>query len=428
MKAGKRTISLRLKLVAPLAISILIGLGFAAAIVLGTSEDARKLGESVRNLEFLSATSRLIQEIQDERGLTELFMEGEVEKPELDAQYQETDKKIADFRSRLLASRIPDVVKEKAQRGIDSLADFRTRVDPGNKFVSFRNLYSISLSSLTAVMPVIAEEERGTEFGSPISSIVLLEEAKDAGHLIRSLVPPILKSGEPITQDEATILLNTLGRMIVNMDSPAVSLTAGQSALGILRDLSARHQAEEAIRKIYGSYSRGNYEFKDDRFYEQVTTFVDMLAATIQAEIAQQLSVTKAYAEEGRKLFLAVTFSVAAGYTAAALLSLAVILAVVRSARTVFGFPEGDRGGRRGPDEAHPDQVDATSWASLRGISTTSRRNWRGWCARSRRRRKRSRTWVPSSQRPWKRPPPPPCRSAPTWKASSAGPWTRAPA
>ncbi|HOX14236.1 MAG TPA: methyl-accepting chemotaxis protein, partial [Spirochaetales bacterium] len=329
------SVSLRWKLIVPLAVSILIGLGFAAVIVLGVSEDSRRLGESVRNLELLRSASILIQELEDERALAELYMSGKAMKVELDAQYQETDTKVSDFVTRMMASRIPDVVKEKAQRGIDSVADFRTRVDPGNKYVSFRNLYSISLGALTAIMPLIAQEERGTEFGSPVSTIILLEEAKDAAHILRTVIPPILESGQPVTLGEATGLLDTLARMIVNLDSPAISLTAGQSALGILRDLSARRLAEGAVRRIYMSYSQGNYDFKDDQFYAQLTAFVDMLAVTIQAEIDQQLGVARAYAAEGRKTFLVVTVSVAAGYTVVALLALAVILSVVRSARSV---------------------------------------------------------------------------------------------
>ncbi len=330
-----RSVSLRWKLIVPLAVSILIGLGFAAVIVRGVSEDTRKLGESVRNLELLRSASALIQQLEDERALTELYMSGKAKKLELDAQYQDTDTRISDFTVRLEASRIPDVVKEKARRGLDSVSDFRTRVDPGNKFVSFRNLYSISLGALTAIMPLIAAEERGTEFGSPVSSIILLEEAKDAAHLIRTIVPPILERDEPITPGEATILLDTLARMIVNLDSPAISLTAGVSALGILRDLSARRLAEGAVRRIYMVYNRGGYDFAEDRFYEQLTAFVDMLAVTIQAEIEQQLGVARAYAEEAKRTFLVVTVSVAAGYSAVALLALAVILTVVRSARSV---------------------------------------------------------------------------------------------
>ena len=330
-----RVVSLRWKLIAPLAVSILIGLGFAAVIVRGVSEDSRKLGESVRNLELLRSVSILIQELEDERALTELYMAGKAKNLELDAQYNKTDAKISDFVVWMEDSRIPDQVKDDARRGLESVADFRTRVDPGNQYVSFRNLYSISLGALTAIMPIIAREERGTEFGSPVSSIILLEEAKDAAHLIRTIVPPILESGQTITLGEAANLLDILARMIVNLDSPAVSLTAGRSALGILQDLSARRLAEGAVRRIFSSYNRGDYGFLEDQFYEQMTAFVDMLDVTIRAEIDQQLGVARAYAEEGRRTFLVVTAALAMGYTLVALLALAEILAVVRSARSV---------------------------------------------------------------------------------------------
>ncbi|MCK7480249.1 MAG: hypothetical protein M0C28_25525 [Candidatus Moduliflexus flocculans] len=113
----------------------------------------------------------------------------------------------------------------------------RSRV-PGERLASSRNLYSAGMTGLHSLYPMISEEERGTPYGSPISSIVLLEEGKDAAYLIGSIVPPILRADEPVPLVEAANLLNLLARMTVNLDSPAVSLTAGGSALGILRELS----------------------------------------------------------------------------------------------------------------------------------------------------------------------------------------------
>lgn len=109
MPMKTRTLSLRWKLIAPLAVSILIGLGFAAVIVRGVSEDTRKLGESVRNLEFLRSASKLIQELQDERALTELYIAGKARKLEMDAQYQDTDTKVSEFVVRMVLNQSDNV-------------------------------------------------------------------------------------------------------------------------------------------------------------------------------------------------------------------------------------------------------------------------------------------------------------------------------
>lgn len=337
MKTSKHGLSIKIKLMVPLIVSILIGLGFAVAIVVDTSGNSQALGQSVRNLEFLQTVSRLIQELQNERGLTDLYMAGDAKKEELQAQYERTDVKVEVFQKHMAVSRLPDELRERAVRGMESLPDFRSRVDPTNRYLSFRNLYSISLSSLLSILPVVAEEERGTEFGSPISSIVILEEAKDAAHLISSIVPPIVRSDEPVTLGTATELLNILARMTVNLDSPAISLSAGQSAITILRDLSARRLAEGSVRRIYSVYYTGKYDITGDRFREEMSTYVDMMSSAVLAEIDQQLVIARKEEAEAKRLFLTVTISVAAGYSLAAVLSLIVILAVVRSARSVSG-------------------------------------------------------------------------------------------
>ncbi|HSV57017.1 MAG TPA: HAMP domain-containing methyl-accepting chemotaxis protein [Magnetospirillaceae bacterium] len=341
IKAGR--VTLRLKLVAPLAVSMAIGMGFAAMIVRGISVDARILGESVRNMELLRAASLLIQELQEERGLTERFVAERAPKSELDHQYQASNARMQEFRDHLGVSRIPDAVKEKALASLDTIQEIRASAEPGARvvlfrdmFSSFRDLYTINLAGFWAIMPLLAAHERGTEFGSPVSSILILEESKEAAHIIRSAVPEIALSGRPVAIEDATGLLGTLARMIVNLESPAVSLAAGKTAVSVIRDLPARRMAEGSVRRIYAASMQGAiFDNVDERFHEQMTAFLEMLDSVIHAEMDYQLGQARAQEVEGRRLLLIVTVAVAAGYALVVLLSLAVILSVIRSARAV---------------------------------------------------------------------------------------------
>ncbi len=334
MKTRKHR-SLRRKLLAPLVFAILIGLGFAIAIIFQTSTNSKALEASVRNLRLLGATSTLIQEMQNERGLTDGLMSGDVILDAVVEQRAETDKAIVLFKKSLEQSRLPEDIITEAVGGVDSLADLRERINPENKYMSFRNFYTISINSILKIIPLVAQAERGSEFGSPVSSIVLLEEAKDAAHLIRAIVPPIIKNDEPISLGEATELLNILARLTVNLDSPAISLSAGQDAVTVLRDLAARRLAEGAVRRIYMSYSAGEYDFEAGQFVEELTAFVNLMTQAIQAEINAQVALATEDDARARSLFLVVTAAVVAGYSLAAIWALVIILGVVRTARSV---------------------------------------------------------------------------------------------
>jgi ABC-type arginine/histidine transport system permease subunit len=121
MKTRTHTKSLKLKLLVPLFVSILVGLCFAVAIVVQTESNSRELKKSVRNLEFLRATSVLIQALQDERGMTDRYISREIIQDAIREQYDITDKAIAEFRPYLEGARFAEEIKENVNRSIDAL-------------------------------------------------------------------------------------------------------------------------------------------------------------------------------------------------------------------------------------------------------------------------------------------------------------------
>ena len=335
MKIRNHSRSLRLKLLGPLVVSILVGLAFAIAIVFQTSTNTRSLKNSVENLEFLRRTSQLIQELQAERGLTDRYMGGLVIKEALDEQYTATDETISIFMPHLKESKIPEEAKESLLAALDSIRGLRERINPEFRSMSFQNFYTLNIVQFMAVLPMIAEQERKTEFGSPISSILLLEQAKEAAQLIRSRVPTIARKDEPISLGEATDLLNTLAKLTVNLDSPAISLSEGESAIVVLRDSAARRLSEGSIRRIYVGYTVGNFGINASEFNSQMTSFVDLMSEAVQAEVNHQVTAAMAEEANAQKLFLFVVIAVIVGYSLAIVLSLITIFGVVRSARSV---------------------------------------------------------------------------------------------
>jgi len=329
------TLSLKVKLFIPLALSGLVGLAFALAILRGVGADSRRIGQSVENLGFLKAVSLLAGNLQEERDATARFLSGALGRAELQERYEQTDDSSAAFLALLDGARVRDMDRERARSGLAAVVDLRGRIDPSNPDLPFRSIYTICLAAVVDLLPAMAEAERGTVFGSPISSIVLLEEARDAAQTLRSLVPPIAARDGPVTLGEASGLLDALARLTVNLDSRAVTLSAGHAELGEIRAMSARRLVEGAVRRIFSDYTRGGYEIDGPRLYAQMTSLGERLSAVILAETEHQLVLARADAADGRRLLVLVSVVVLVGYSIAAVLGLAAVLVALRSVRTL---------------------------------------------------------------------------------------------
>jgi len=327
--------SLKVKLIAPLAVSILIGLLFAGIFVVGNMNRSAKLAHSVKDLELMQATSALVHQLQLERGRSVLYLSGSLGKQDLEKQYAETEKAAGAFMPTLARAALSAEQKLRVESSLDSILDLRARVVPGIAPTLVRDLYTIDIGTFLAIGPLVAAMERDSGFGAPISSIVILEQAKEAAGILRARISGIAIADAPISLGEASGLLEVAARLSANLDSPAVSLSAGTEALVALRDSTARRMAEGASRNIFSRYSSGKYDIDGNQFFSAMTNFIEQANEAIAAEIGTQASLAKRQEFGMRLLFLITAALIIVGYAAVIIVSLAMTLGVVRAARSV---------------------------------------------------------------------------------------------
>ncbi len=329
--------SLRVKLIAPLLFSILIGLFFAGIFVVVNMTESNKLSRSVRHMRLIKATSTLINSLQLERGKSVLYLTGALKKSEVDAQRAQTDKAAEAFGPILAASMIDADQRSRIEAAIESYTDLRARITETTAATLVRDLYTIDIATFLNIGPEVAAMERESGFGSPISTMIILEQAKEAAGMLRARVSNIAIADMPVSLGEASALLEFAARLTANLDSPAVSLTAGPEAVLALRDSSARRLAEGAARNIFARYSEGSYDIDGVQFFGTMTEFVESAAKTILDEADAQLSLATKRESAMRLLFIVSAVLIVIGYAAITIFSLILVLSVVRAARSVSG-------------------------------------------------------------------------------------------
>ena len=328
--------SLRIKLIAPLILSILIGLGFAGTIVVNNSRTSLSLARSARNMELLRTASALIHELQLERGSTVLYALGAMSEQELNNQRAKTDAAAEFFLPLLGKAALPPEQKDRLLASMDSYKDMRSRITPSIVNASLsRDMYTIEIANFLAIGPGIAAAERETQYGSPISSIVILENAKEAAGLLRIRVTAIAKEDKPISLGEASTLLEVTAKLTANLDSPAVFLSAGMEPLLALRDHMARRLAEGASKNIFARYDTGDYEIDPNKFFGDMTEFIEHASEIILAEADEQLHHAQRLELRMRIIFFGSLVIVLVGYSLITAISLILALGVVKAARLV---------------------------------------------------------------------------------------------
>jgi methyl-accepting chemotaxis protein len=333
--SAERFYSLRAKLLKPLLGAILIGIVFAAVIVVQALSNMRGLDKSVRNLETLRAASSLVQELQGERLAVEQYLSEKTQLAALQEQYAKTDAAVTVFEADLENSKLPKERTEELRNAVAGCISIRSSTVPGKPYSPIRKVIGLSIGNLLKAGPLIAVQERGTEFGSSISSIILLEQAKEALSLLRILIGPMAVEDGPVSHDEATELLDLSARMTSNLDSPAISLVAGETVLKNLCNAGARSLVETSVRKIYEKYDRGQYGINASFFSSQTHEYRALVFVSMRTEMENQLAMARGKAAHARTLFILVAAFVVLGYSFVIFLSLRVILGVVRSARSV---------------------------------------------------------------------------------------------
>jgi hypothetical protein len=337
------------------------------------------MGKSAQDLKFLRATSVMVQELQMERGTTVRYALAAVGEQELNEQRAKTDKALEVFRPLLEKADIPSEQRDRVMSSIDSYNELRTRITQNPITAALaRDLMTVDIGSFLALSPAIAATERETQYGSPISSIVILEHAKEAAGLMRVKVTQIAKEDKPISLGEASSLLDITGKLTSNLDSPAVFLSAGEETIRTLRDHSARRMAEGASRNFLSRYTEGSYDIDPNEFFSDMTEFVDTASQVILAEIDQQLHHAQTQELRMRIIFIASLVIVIVGYGAITLVSMVLALSVVKAAKSVSAS-------LREIAEGGGDLTGASSWlrrtssGSWPNISTASSTSWRTW-------------------------------------------------
>lgn len=290
----------RIALLALVPLLALAGLVLVSAWELERNASAMRLMTRMNHLN--GHVADLIHELQRERGLATLvYYDRRLGRDQLQQQYQDTDKAMAEFREAAVEVQhdLPDDAAaarlEGALRALDLIPEVRGDVDTGS-FDAVENMdfYTTAIEDLSAVVPEVIRTFLPSDFAKLTFSQIFLQQLKErAGHE-RAAGVAILSSAAP-------------GRPITSVRDLAAeqrALGAGFSVLAPADVADSYHAAERAAEGpmtwMRTALENGELTYLSAQEWFDVTSrridslhlVEDQVTARLEAEAAQLDDVT----------------------------------------------------------------------------------------------------------------------------------------
>ena len=309
MKISSKLILLTtIPLIAFLAISILY-----AKISIDESDTVDKMSG---NTQLFIAISDLVHELQKERGRTSIYLSGGSQ-DDMNSQRKLSDNQIKPVIDALKTANLTPQVKEATSQAVSNIEKVRTQANQNSPAREVVDAYGKIIADLMTSETAIANSKTTRGFGKSLTTIIILETAKENAGKLRATVSGILTADKPINEEMFTRLITFKSNIDANLESKALVLGAqAHSLLDETRKSQAWLDTNKGFNTVLVKSKEGSFGISGKDFFSTITQVIDSLnsvrtkematitnnLSTIQAEISSSL--TKVYVVIGTTLTL----------------------------------------------------------------------------------------------------------------------------
>ena len=238
------------------------------------------------NMDAFGAASRLIQELQRERGLTSLAMGGGIPWSEVEGQQAKTDTSVGTFTPAMTLGSLPSAAKESVTRALADLKALRAKARTGTDAAQIRAAYTGSIQPLLALEAGAANAQASRKAAGTFTTLVLLEGAKESAGQMRALTANLLAVNLALPSEQRNKLFSLKAAVDGNLASPALNLSP--AGLSLLQEGQARPEWREVDRifnLIIDKAGTGKFGVDPRASFTASTAKVDALGAVVTLEL-----------------------------------------------------------------------------------------------------------------------------------------------
>lgn len=263
-------------------------IGLLAFIILLLSKnynEYRDASASVDYVNYSNSTSRLIHELQRERGLSALFLGGKVSKNELIAQRIISIDKNKKLTQILPTDQMGEGIRPFTLKAIKDLEEARQIVDKGGVPSEATALFGISINQLILSEIYIAQNAQAFGHEKKLLSVAVLELAKEFAGKLRANITNIINLDKALTIQQSNSISFLLAGLNENLNSPTLIITKEtREALEAFKESPSWKSSQVTIQFILENAEKGSYGLNSKIFFTSISDSINEMGKIIFTE------------------------------------------------------------------------------------------------------------------------------------------------
>lgn len=261
----------------------------AALTIRSNQIDTRVANEMLSRQRVLRSSSRLVSELQKERGISATFLIGSTDGAKLTGQKTKVDEALAEFKEFFGASAFLTDQQSATNEVLGTLPEIRGKVlDKTITVPDQIQAYSDVTQAVLKLYNFGAEAANASgkgEVGSRIYSLLLLEEAKENSGKLRATVSSTLSKNTPVNQQNFNRIIRFKSSLESNLVSPALYISVkNKELLQVNRKKLHWPIVEEVVQIVLRKADEGSFGEDSNLFFENMTKVLDDIGEVIEKE------------------------------------------------------------------------------------------------------------------------------------------------
>ena len=291
------------------------------------SNEKSTIVEIRHNIDLFIPVSRLIHELQKERGLTSAFRSG-ASRSGMDRQREQVNAVLAELPAVISTASLSTEQAQDFNATLKEVAVVRQKVEQGGNLADLLANYGGLIARLLEHEKTVANLRSFLGIDKIFTSVELLEGAKESAGRLRAALSGILTADKGITLETFQRLVALKAQMDANVFSKTMVLVPeGRQILNAMQNSQPWQDADKAFYVVLAHYGEGNFGVSGEVFFKNMTTVIDAMGNVRDMEFAAlEKTMNQTYAQASATLTR--LYSVMGG---AVLLILVMVVLVIRS-------------------------------------------------------------------------------------------------
>jgi methyl-accepting chemotaxis protein len=236
--------------------------------------------------DFFATTSRLVHELQIERGKTSLFLNGKLAKSEVSNQRAEADKRRTDVEALLGNRSLPAGIADQMRDAITGLDAVRALADGGAAAKDVVRDYSNHIQSMLKVLSIVSLSSTMEGFEGRMMSLATLEFAKENMGRLRASVAAIIAADQAISIASISDIERFRNGMISNLNSPLLKVSdQARQELVELQKSGEWATVFGMIDSVLQNSDKGHFGLSASDYFKIASSVMDRVSGTVRSEV-----------------------------------------------------------------------------------------------------------------------------------------------